>query len=469
MLSALVLIPCGFPSLATPKATKTTMRPLPTPAHRHTASQNAPEILAPKPLNSKTPPVTPHPAPLHPKPLHPSPLITPLAQPLPSRLTQEALARTAPMPQGSERTPITIDHLPAIIAHWMPLSTVAPHALILDTKSGHLLLTKHHLAPMAPSSMTKILTVYIVLQALKDQELSLLDAVPVSRYAAAQEGTRMFLIPDQSAGVEALLKGMIVSSGNDACVAIAEHLAGTVQGFAQRMNQVSQELGCQMSHWTNPSGLPDPKHYSCCMDLAKIAWRTIRDFPDMYKKYYALKEFSFNKINQVNRNSLLKSGLVDGLKTGYTQEGGYGIVASAIRGDRRLIVVINKLADTQSRHEQAQMLFNWGFQNCVPVTLFRKGQVVHTLPLWPTGQVQMIAPQDICLSLPRRLLILSTVRIRWIQPLKTPVHKDQVIGEVLVSFPDMPGMKSPTLAFPLVAAFDAGAQGVWTFFSKLWQ
>lgn len=333
--------------------------------------------------------------------------------------------------------------------------TIAAQALLIDLSTGQTLMEKNAHQRMAPSSMTKILTAYILLEAVKNGELKLSDQISVSSEAAKKEGTKMFLIPNQLVGIEDLLKGIIVLSGNDACTAFAENMSGSEAAFAQAMNDKAKEFGLKESHFVNASGLPDKDHYSTCHDLAEIAVKTLENFPDEYKKYYALSSFSFNNITQPSKNTLLKSGFLDGIKTGQTEAGKFGMVASGVREGRRLLLVVNGIPTAQQRADEVRRLMNWGFSFFDSVTLFRKGETVVSVPVWGGQTVNLMAPKTIGLSLPKRVLRKSKIFLRYYSPLVAPIKKGQKLGIISIQPP-----QGEPIEVNLVAEKDIIREGV---------
>lgn len=331
----------------------------------------------------------------------------------------------------------------------------AKQALLIDLVSGHTLLEKNAHEQMAPSSMTKILTTYMLLDALKHKELKLDSLIHVSENAAKQEGSRMFLVPNKPVSVEDILKGIVVDSGNDASTALAENLGGSESLFAEMMNEKAKELGAKESHFVNASGLPSPKHWSTCWDLAVISKKLIEDFPEEYTKYFALTSFKFNGIQQFNRNRLLKNNFADGIKTGLTSVGKYGIVASAQRNGRRLLLVLNGMETDKEREAEAKRLLSWGFQFFSPIVFFQKGQKIRDVPVWNHGNIPMVSPELIGLSLPKRTLSQTEVEVRYYEPLIAPIKKGQKIGVLIITAP-----KQNPLEFPLVAGKDLKQLGI---------
>ena len=342
------------------------------------------------------------------------------------------------------------------------MDSPASHAFLLDLSTGQPLFEKNAHQRMCPSSMTKLMTAYLIFDALARKNLKLEEKVPVSAYAARQEGSRMFLKPEQDVSVADLLKGIIVVSGNDACTAMAEFMSGSEPAFADVMNEQAKALGARDTHFTNASGLPDPQHYSTCQDLATIAKKTIENFPQEYKAYYAIKDFSFNGIHQPNRNRLLKNNFADGMKTGRTDAGGFGLVASAEREGRRLILVINGLKSDGERTEEGKRLLNWGFQFFQPVIFFEKGQKVLDIPVWRSHLVPLVALDKIALSLPRRILHDIKVSVRHYTLLVAPIKKGQKIGVLTVSIP-----KQAPIEFALVAGENVVEPGIFGWIKRL--
>ncbi len=342
----------------------------------------------------------------------------------------------------------------------MPTTTVqGRYAYLKDLSTQCVLLDKGADESMAPSSMTKIVTVYLMLQALAQKSLDWSDLIYVSKNAATRPGSRMFIKAEESIRVIDLLKGIVVTSGNDACTAIAEHLGGSEEGFAELMNALALMLGMNNSHFTNASGLPDAGHYSTCKDLAIVAERTISDFPKEYSEFYKLTSFKFNGIQQPNRNDLLKGGFADGMKTGMTDAGKYGIVATAVRPGyppRRLLLVLNGVASASLRAAEARRLLNWGFQRFESLVV-PKGRHVATLSLWKEGSVNLVTESDLAVTLPKGTLHRTKMVARYHQPLTAPIIKGQKLGELVIRMDELAPM-----VMPLVAEKDVPAPGLWS-------
>ena len=257
--------------------------------------------------------------------------------------------------------------------------------LVIDSQTGFEIAAHDADVPLAPASLTKIMTTYVVFSALKQGQISMQDEVTVSEKAWRTEGSRMFIEVGTRVRVEDLLYGMIVQSGNDASVALAEHIAGSESVFAEMMNQHAAELGMHSSHFRNATGLPASDHVSTARDLATLARAMVRDFPDYYS-LHAVREFTYNDIKQNNRNSLLwRDDSVDGLKTGHTADAGYCLVASAERDGMRIISVVLGTASTKSRADGSQALINYGFNFFETRLLFKAGQEISTARVWKSA------------------------------------------------------------------------------------
>ncbi len=315
--------------------------------------------------------------------------------------------------------------------------TPAKQAFIVDLTTGAVLLEKDPHTKMPPASMSKLMTAYLLFERLKNGSISLDDALPVSSNASRKGGSKMFLRDGERVKVEDLIRGIVIQSGNDACIAIAEGLAGSEDAFAEMMNAKAKELGLENSNFTNATGWPDPNHYMTASDLAKLAQRLLQDFPDYYH-FYSEREFTFNQITQRNRNPTL--GVIegaDGMKTGYTQVSGYGLTASAEREGRRLIMVINGLESAKARASEAERLMNWGFGFFQTHELLRAGETVETAELW-LGQkrtVPLVLKENLKVTLPRTGKANLKVTVRYEGPVRAPVYKGEKLGTLFLSAP----------------------------------
>lgn len=327
------------------------------------------------------------------------------------------------------------------------LELKAPQAYMVDLETGTVLFDKNGDQKMAPSSLSKIMTAYLVFDRLKHGDIKLTDTLPVSQKAWKMEGSRMFLPVDAQVKVDDLLKGVIVQSGNDACVVLAEGLAGSDEAFAEEMTRKAHEIGAVNTHFVNTTGLPDPQHLTTCKDLALIAERTIRDFPQ-YFPYYAMQEFTYNNITQPNRNVLLGKNMgADGMKTGHTDAGGYGLVGTAKQGDRRIVMVINGLPTATARNEEATTLMKWGFNYFKNYKIFSKGDVVEKVDVWGGADktVPVIAGQDVVVTLPRHQRRNLQAKVIYNTPLAAPLKVGTVVGTIEVTVPERDTLKIPLL------------------------
>ncbi|MQX36978.1 D-alanyl-D-alanine carboxypeptidase family protein [Roseospira navarrensis] len=342
------------------------------------------------------------------------------------------------------------------------IETTAREALLVDIDTGTVLLEKNATTPMPPSSMSKLMTVFMVFEQLKAGRLSLDDTFTVSKNAwekggAASGGSTMFLDPNSSVTLENLLRGIIVQSGNDACIVVAEHLAGTEQAFADAMNRRAPEIGLADSTFRNSTGLPHPEHLMTARDLATLAERIIRDFPEYYP-FYSEKEFTYNGITQHNRNPLLYKNIgADGLKTGHTSVAGYGLTASAKQNGRRLILVLNGLESTRARTEESERLMSWGFRTFENVAMFKPGETVTDAEVWlgQTETVPLVLPDGLTVTLPRNARRTMTVTVRYDGPIPAPIARGDEVATLSIEAPDM-----QPLTFPLQAGTDVERMGM---------
>ena len=320
--------------------------------------------------------------------------------------------------------------------------------LLLDYSTGQALASYNPDDRVEPASLTKLMTAYVVLGALKEGKLTPTQAVPVSERAWKTPGSRMFIEPKKPVTVDELLRGMIVQSGNDACIALAEAVAGSEEAFAQMMNREAQRLGLKATRFANATGLSDPQHYSTARDLGALAAALIRDYPEHYP-LYALRDYTYNRITQANRNRLLwLDPAVDGVKTGHTENAGYCLVASAKRGPRRLLSVVMGAASDGMRTQESQKLLNFGFQFFDAVKLYGKDQEVSRLRVWKGAQniVRAGFLEDFTLSLPKGMAENLKASLVSQQPLMAPVLKGQRIATLKLSLDDRPSGEYPVVA-----------------------
>ncbi|MBA3814016.1 MAG: D-alanyl-D-alanine carboxypeptidase [Alphaproteobacteria bacterium] len=324
----------------------------------------------------------------------------------------------------------------------------ARQAYMVDLQTGEVLLEKNADQQMAPSSMSKIMTAHLIFERLKSGDIKLDDLLHVSESAWRMGGSKMFVKINSNVSVEDLLYGVIVQSGNDACLVLAEGVAGTEAAFAEEMTQKAHEMGAKDTSFVNSSGWPAEGHFSTAKDLALMAERTIRDFPKEYEKYYAVKEFEYNNIKQGNRNTLLYKNMgADGVKTGHSDDGGYGSVTSAKQGDRRLILVINGLPTMNARDQEATTLMNWGFNYFKNYKIFGKGDAVDVADVWGGAEktVQLVAGKEIIRTLPRTQRKDLKVKIIYDAPIAAPLKAGDEVGTIEITFPEKGVEKIPLL------------------------
>jgi D-alanyl-D-alanine carboxypeptidase (penicillin-binding protein 5/6) len=286
----------------------------------------------------------------------------------------------------------------------VPPTLAAKSWLLLEMGSNQVLIAEKPDERLEPASLTKLMTAYLTFAALHKKTLALEQPLPVSEKAWRTGGSKMFIRVDTQVPVEELIKGMIVQSGNDACVTLAEGIAGSEENFAQMMNREAQRLGMNASSFRNSTGLPDPEHYTTARDLSLLASALIRDFPEEYRKYYSMKEYSYNGITQPNRNRLLYiDPTVDGVKTGHTEAAGYCLISSALRDKRRLLSVVLGTNSDSARASESQKLLNWGYISYDAVTLFAKDQAVASLRAWKGAQSEVKAgfASDLSIAVPK--------------------------------------------------------------------
>ncbi|HMI96277.1 MAG TPA: D-alanyl-D-alanine carboxypeptidase family protein [Micropepsaceae bacterium] len=330
--------------------------------------------------------------------------------------------------------------------------TNAQHALLVDYDSGEVLFCKACTEPMPPSSMSKLMTVEVLFQRLKDGRLKPEDTFHVSETAWRQgqkdNESKMWVALNSDISIDDLLKGIIIQSGGDACVVVAEALGGSEAGFAGMLNARAKELGLTQSHFVNSSGLPDPGQYMSAEDLAKLAAHVIRAYPEYYK-YFAMKDFTWSNIRQPNRNTLVDENIgVDGLKTGHTDAGGYGIVASAMRNDHRLIIVLNGMKSERERINEARRLLDIGYREFKAFQLAGKGDVVGDAAIWggAKNSVGVTVKDPLRIMMPVASRRDMKVTLRYDGPVRAPVAAGQQIGTLTVSVPGKPDKVVPAVA-----------------------
>jgi serine-type D-Ala-D-Ala carboxypeptidase (penicillin-binding protein 5/6) len=345
----------------------------------------------------------------------------------------------------------------------VPTPSVAAAAwLLVDVTSAQALGGANVDERREPASLTKLMTAYLVFGALRAKAIMPSQMVNVSERAWRAEGSRMFIEPRRAVSVDELLRGMIVQSGNDASIALAELVGGTEETFVERMNTEAARLGMTNTHFTNPTGLANPQHYSTAADMARLAAALIRDYPEYYP-LYSQKEFRYNNITQPNRNRLLWTDpYVDGVKTGHTEAAGWCLIASALRGDRRVLAVVLGANSDAARAAEAQKLLNWGFQAFDTVQLYQSGKQVAALRVWKGAVPEVPAGflADRYLTLPKGKSDKLTLTMQAEEPLVAPVTRAQRVGTVKVALEG-----KPMAEFPLIALEDVGPA---SFFGRLW-
>jgi D-alanyl-D-alanine carboxypeptidase (penicillin-binding protein 5/6) len=352
--------------------------------------------------------------------------------------------------------------------------TVAPVAYLEDLSTGAVLFAKDPDRRMPPASMAKMMTVYVVFDMIKKGELKLNQTFvvrPETWRKWHSQGSTMFLSPNENVSIENLLKGIVTLSGNDACVVMAEGVSGTEEAFTDRMNRERVRLGLTNSYFGTSNGWPDEgRTYVSARDLAHLAAATIRDFPDLYKRFYSIPRFTWgtqigsgNAIGQDNRDPLLgRVAGADGLKTGHTEEAGYGVTGSAEQNGRRLVLVMAGLGSSGQRQEESVRFMEWGFHAWQQKPIARKGKQVETaeVQLGSSNKVGLIAPNDLKVTLPAGAAPQLQLRVVYDGPIKAPIKAGQHIADLLVTTPDMPEQR-----LPLVADRDIGEAG---FFGRAW-
>lgn len=337
------------------------------------------------------------------------------------------------------------------------LETSAKQAILLDTRTGAILLEKASDELMHPSSMSKLMTVYMVFERLGEGSLKLEDTMRVSEKAWRMGGSKMFVNVDSLVTVEDLLRGVIVQSGNDASIVLAEGLASSEEAFAEEMTRRARELGMYDSTFKNATGWPDPEHLVSSRDIAILAQHIIHDFPDYYH-YFSETTFTYNKIKQGNRNPLLYRGAgADGLKTGHTEAAGFGLVASSERNGRRLVLVVNGLDSVSARSREAERLLDFGFREFKNYELFGEGETVDEAPVWlgEANTVPLVLDAPLTITMQRKARRDMKVAVQMDKQVPAPVKKGDRVATLVITAPD-----SETIERPLFAAQDVDRRGL---------
>ena len=349
-----------------------------------------------------------------------------------------------------------------------PPPPLAVKAYVLkDFNSNMIVAEQNGAGKVEPASLTKLMTAYVVFSAIKNGHLQLSQVLPVSEKAWKVEGSKMFIEPNKPVTVDELLHGVIIQSGNDSSIALAEGVASTEELFAGMMNKEAARIGMKDTHFVNATGLPDPQHYTTAHDLSLLAAALIHDFPNEYKRFYSTKGYTYNNITQPNRNRLLWADpTVDGMKTGHTESAGYCLISSAKRGqagqEHRFISVVLGAPSDSARATESQKLLNFGFQFYDSTLVYKKAQVVNFIKVWK-GQSNSLAAtvaDDLYLTLPKGEYARVKAAITSQQPLIAPIAKGQIIGKISFTLDD-----KVIDTRNLIAAQEVAAAGI---FGRLW-
>lgn len=349
----------------------------------------------------------------------------------------------------------------------MGFETAARNAILMDYDTGEYLFEKNIAESVPPASMSKLMTVYILMSKIKDGSIKLDDTFSVSENAwrkggAATGGSTMFLSIGDNVSVENLIKGIVIQSGNDACIVVAENVAGSEDDFVILMNKTAKKLGLKNSHFENATGLPHPDHRMSMEDLAILARHIIKEFPELYH-YFSQKEFVYNNIKQGNRNPLLYTMKgADGLKTGHTEEAGFCLAASATKGERRLIEVMSGMSSNRERSEEAERLMSWGFREFNNFKILTKGQTVSVAKVWygKEDSVNLTVADDVLKTVHMSQQDNVKATAEFDEPVKAPIKAGQEIGTIKIEIEG----QSP-LNVPLIAANDVSETGM---LGKFW-
>ncbi len=344
--------------------------------------------------------------------------------------------------------------LPASFAQ--AFETSARSALVLDYDTGTILLSKNADEALPPASMSKLMTLNMVFEALEDGRISLDDTFLVSEKAATKGGSKMFVREGSRVRVEDLIRGVIIQSGNDACIVLAEGLAGTEEEFARRMTERAHELGMINSQFANSTGWPDDNHLMSAEDLVFLAVRIIERFPQYYG-YFSETSFTWDDITQDNRNPLLSLDIgADGLKTGHTEDAGYGLVGSAVQDGRRIVFMFGGLTSASARANEAERITRWAFRDFAMKTLFERGKIIDTADVWlgAEDEVALSLRDDVELLIP--IEIASDIRAEYsfTNPIQAPIRAGEEVGTLTVTIPNQ-----DPLTYPLIAASSVESGG----------
>lgn len=333
------------------------------------------------------------------------------------------------------------------------IETKAKSAILMDYDTGAYLYAKDAQKMVPPASMSKLMTVYVLFSKLKDGSLSLEDTFTVSENAwrkggAASGGSTMFLEIGSKVKVEDLIKGILIQSGNDACIVVAENIAGSEEDFVTEMDKYAKKLGMKNSSFANSTGLPHPYHRMSMEDLAILARHIIKEFPEYYS-IFSIKEFTYNNIKQGNRNPLLYSmSNADGLKTGHTDEAGFSLTASAKKGDRRLIEVMAGMSSNKERSEEAEKLMSWGFREFDNYEVLKAGQKIAKVPVWygVEKNIELVVPKAVVRTIKKNKASKTKIIAEYDKPVKAPIKKGDKLGFVKIKIPGQPDVEIPLIA-----------------------
>ncbi len=328
------------------------------------------------------------------------------------------------------------------------IDTKAQQAVVINFDTNEILFEKNANDQIIPASMTKIMTVYVAFDRIKNSDFSINNKCRISPRAYNMGGSRTFLEIDDQVSVDHLLKGIIVQSGNDASIALSECLGGTEEDFAKLMNVYAKRLGMINTNFINSSGWPEENHYSSVYDLAILSNALIKDFPDLYT-YFAMDEFTYNDISQPNRNKLLKQVEgADGLKTGFTKKSGWGIAATAIRNKRRITVVINGTNSTRSRLNESSNLINWAFNQTSQKNLVKENQLIKQVDVWlgKEERINLVSSQNIISTVSFDQIQLLNSRVEYTKPISAPIIKGKEYGRLIIEIDGKPDITVPLVA-----------------------
>ncbi len=341
----------------------------------------------------------------------------------------------------------TIALLATTVSGWA-FETIGKSAYVIDVNTGTVLYAKDADRPIPPASMSKLMTLNMLFEAIDVGRVTMDTEFSVSQKAHLMGGSKMFLREGERVTVKNLIQGIIVQSGNDACVVVAEGLAGSEAEFARKMTVRAQKLGMTNSTFANSTGWPDPNQRMSAKDLVLLATRLLTEFPEYYG-FFSQASFTWAEITQKNRNPLLKQGIgADGLKTGHTQEAGYGLVGSAVQGDRRVTFMITGMQSSADRSTEGARVANWAFRNFLKKSLYEKDAVIGTADVWlgKTKTVGLYSPADIIALLPYDALDDYNVTIKYNGPIEAPIAKDAQIATLIVEAKGMAATKYPLYA-----------------------